>query len=397
MKKALTLLLICLMVFAVAACASAADRIVIRWAAQADQTPGTQAVIDGFNAAQDKYTVEWVQTSNVSDTMREQLITSLRAGSSEYDVILLDVVWAGEFAAAGYIDPIDRYMRDAGLSVAQFNSGSMASGRYAGRQYVLPMYPDLGSLYFRKDIVSDADAAKLISGGYSPAFLLALAEKYKGQGGTTDGLVYQSARYEGLICNVNEFTDNFYNLRAGLEAMKQATDSEGTPADILNYMEDPTYQSFVNGRSVFARNWPYQWGGVLESAEITTDQVEIAPLPYGGSVGGWLLAMNVNSENKEGAWEFMKYAATDGQKPHSITSGRLPGFNALMEDPDVVAGNELLSKEGFKNALANTMARPLAAEYAKLSDTLQEAIYAYLTGTADIDTTVAAVEAALAE
>ena len=360
MKRALTFLLVGLMVFAAAVgTTSAAERKVIRFAAQGDSTPGTRAVLDAFNAAQDKYTVEWVEMTNDSGAMRDQMITSLRAGSSDYDILSLDVVWAAEFAAAGYIEPIDLYLRDARLSVALFNSGSMASGRYAGKQYVLPFFPDLGFLYFRKDIVSEEDAAKLMTGIYSSAYLLALAEKYKGQGGTADGFVYQSNKYEGLICNVNEFTDNFYNIRAGLEAMKQAADSAATPADILNYTEGETHNSFINGQSVFARNWPYQWGMIMTEGSIKADQVEVAPLPYGGSVGGWLLAMNANSANKDGAWEVIKFIATDGQKELSLKGGYLPGFNAMMDDPDVVAGNALLSKEGFKNALGSTIARPV--------------------------------------
>ena len=397
MKRALILLLVGLMVFAPAAFAGAAERTVIRFAAQGDSTPGTRAVLDAFNAAQDKYTVEWVEMTNDSGAMRDQLITSLRAGSSDYDIFSLDVVWAGEFAAAGYIEPIDAYMRDAGLSVAQFNSGSMASGRYAGKQYVLPFFPDLGFLYFRKDIVSADDAAKLVGGDYTTADLIAMAEKYKGQGGTADGFVYQSGKYEGLICNANEFTGNFKNVRAGLEAMKKATDSPGTPADILNYTEGETHNSFINGQSVFARNWPYQWGVIISEGSIKTDQVDVAPLPYGGSVGGWLLAMNAKSANKAGAWELIKFIASDGQKEFSLKGGYLPGLNAVMNDPDVIAGNILLSKDGFKKALGTTIARPVSPEYSKLSDALQEAIYAYLSGSANLDATAATVEKVLAE
>jgi multiple sugar transport system substrate-binding protein len=189
--------------------AAPAERTVIRFAAQADSTPATQAVLDAFNASQELYTAEWIDMTNDSGAMREQLITSLKAGSADYDVVSLDVVWAGEFAAAGYIEPIDQYMKNDNLSISQFNAGSMASGSYSAKQYVLPFFPDLGILYYRSDIVSAEDAAKLESGSYTHAELLAMAEKYKGQGGTKDGFVYQSSLYEGLVCNANEFTNNW--------------------------------------------------------------------------------------------------------------------------------------------------------------------------------------------
>ena len=77
---------------------SADTRTVIKWATQADTTPATQILIDEFNKSQSKYTVEWVPMTNDSGQMHDQLMTSLSSKSSEYDVISMDVVWAGEFA-----------------------------------------------------------------------------------------------------------------------------------------------------------------------------------------------------------------------------------------------------------------------------------------------------------
>lgn len=416
-KKILAVLLSCLMVVALAACsgggtssststgasgsdststpAPSGDKTQIVFAAQGDSTPATQAVLDAFNDSQDQYEAVWEDMTNDSGAMNEQLKTSLKAGSSDYDVLSLDVVWAGEYAAAGYIDPIDDYMMDAGLSASQFNPGSMASGNYSAKQYTLPFFPDVGFLYFRSDIVSAEDAAKLASGDYTYDDLMTMMAAYKGQEGTTDGYAFQAAQYEGLVCNANEFTANWEDLQAGLEKMKEFTDSDNTPADILNYREDQTVNSFTNGETVFARNWPYMWGTIADGS-ITEDQVDVAPLPNGGTVGGWLLAMNKNSENKEGAWALMEFIATnDGQKIMSTEGGYLPGFNETLDDADVIAGNPLLSKEGFQNALNSTIPRPVSGDYTKVSDDIQQAVHSYLSGGADIDATVTAVQAAL--
>lgn len=427
MKKVISMLLILVMVFSLAGCGEkktstttepkstdaateeaseaptdeteapvAGERVVIKLAAQADSTPATKAVIEAFNASQEKYTAEWVDMTNDSGAMREQLITSLKAGSTDYDVVSLDVVWAGEFAAAGYIEPIDQYMKDAGLSLSQFNAGSMVSGTYNAKQYVLPFFPDLGVLYFRKDIVSAEDAAKLESGSYTYDDLYTMCETYKGKGDTKDSYVFQSALYEGLVCNANEFTANWTDLKGGLETMKKYVEAEFSPDDILNYQEGETANSFIKGDSVFSRNWPYQWGSIKSEGTIKTDQVSIAPLPNGGSVGGWLLAMNKNSVNKDGAWELLQFmSGAEGQKIMSTQGGYLPGFNASLEDADVLASNELLSLPGFQAALLKTIARPVSSEYAKVSDALQQNIHKYLSGSQDVDATVTAIEEAI--
>lgn len=395
MKKLLSILLVAAIMVMGLASAFASEPVVIKFAAQGDSTPATQAVIDGFNAAQSAYKVEWVDMPNDSGDMRNLLITALKAGSSDYDVLSLDVVWAGEFAAAGYIEPLDMLIDAAELKVEDYNAGSMASGTYAGKQYVMPFFPDLGLLYFRSDIVSAEDAAKLVSGDYTFADLQAMAEKYMGQGGTKDGFVFQSSLYEGLVCNANEFTANWTDIKGGLEAMKALIDSKATPDNIMTYTEGETHNSFIKGESVFARNWPYQWGMIKTEGTITVDQVGIAPLPGGSTVGGWLLAVNKNSQNAEGAFEFIKYInSAEGQV--ILSQGFLPGYNAMLTDEQVVKNNELLSMEGFQNALKTTIARPVSAEYSKVSDALQQAIHNYLNGGSGVDDAVKGVEAALA-
>ncbi|HYF84169.1 MAG TPA: extracellular solute-binding protein [Clostridia bacterium] len=397
MKRKIALLVAGLMIFmsfSGIGVSAADEKIVIKWAVQTDNTPATQVLIDEFNRTQSKYKVEWVQMTNDSTQMKTQLMTSLSAKSSEYDVIAMDVVWAGEFAAAGYLNPLDKDMYAASLKKTQFNSGSMAAGTYMGKQYTLPFFPDLGMLYFRSDIVSKEDAAKLVSGKYTHKDLAAMAKKYKGKGGTTDGIVYQARQYEGLTCNVAEFTGGFTDIRGGLETMKFFSTSGIAPKNILNYNEAETHNSFINGKSVFARNWPYMYSMLTES--VKPAQVGIAPLPKGSTVGGWVLGINKNSKNAAGAFEFMKYAAGwTGQMIMSRKGGYLPGYNVLLNDSRVLDVNPMLKIEGFKNAVKTTISRPVSAQYSKTSDAIQVNVHKYLSGGQDLNTTVKAVQNAL--
>ncbi len=288
-------------------------------------------------------------------------------------------------------------MSGAGLKGTDFNKGSMDAGSYQGKQYTLPFFPDLGILYFRSDIVSTDDAQKLVGGNYTYDDLYAMAEKYKGQKGTDTGFAFQAKQYEGLTCNANEFTANFKDLKAGLEIMKKFVSSKVVPADILNYNEGSTDANFDQGKSVFSRNWPYQYG-LIKAGDlpVKVGQVSIAPLPNGGSVGGWLLAINKNSKNADGAWEFIKYlSGKDGQKIMSTKGGYLPGLNALVADTEVTASNPLLAMPGFQKALSTTISRPVSAQYSKTSDTIQVNVHKYLFGGQNIDAAVTAVQDAL--
>ncbi|MDD3705197.1 MAG: extracellular solute-binding protein [Clostridiaceae bacterium] len=375
----------------------AAEKTVVKFAVQADSTDALNKIVAAFNEKSELYSVEAIIMTNDSGQMHDQLLNSLSSKSGEYDVISMDVVWAGEFASAGYLQPVDELIKTKGWLPTDFNAGSMASGKYKGKNYVLPYFPDLGFLYYRSDIVSSEDAAKLTAGGYTWSDLLEMAKKYKGKNETKYGHVYQSNQYEGLTCNLNEFTANWTDVKGGLEMMKKFTTSGVVPKDLLVYTEGETHNAFLNGESVFARNWPYM-NGMAASGEykVKVEQVSYAPLPSGGTVGGWILGVNANSQNKAGAEDFLSFiAGPEGQKINATVGSYLPGFNALLKDADVLKANKLLSNEGFTNALGATIARPVAANYSEVSDTIQIKAHEYLSGNGELDAAAEAISSQL--
>lgn len=376
-----------------------ASKTLINFAVQADSTPALEKIVEAFNAQSDLYEVKATIMTNDSGQMHDQLLNSLSSKSGEYDVISMDVVWAGEFAAAGYLEPVDQLLMDKGWKPTDFNAGSMDSGKYKGKNYVLPYFPDLGFIYFRSDIVSAEDAALLRTGSYTYDDLIAMGEKYKGQGETKYAFVYQSKQYEGLTCNLNEFTGNWTDIEGGLTYMKQMMDKGLTPEDILNYTEGETHNALLNGEAVFARNWPYV-NGMLQSGEhpVKIDQIGYAPLPRGGTVGGWILGINANSQNMDGAKEFLTFiAGPEGQKINAMEGSYLPGLNSLLEDQEVLSSNQLLTDEGFQKALSNTISRPVVPNYSEVSDTIQISAHEFLSGNTSLEDAVARIQEALAE
>nr|WP_300005618.1 extracellular solute-binding protein [Tissierella sp.] len=375
------------------------DKTLLNFAVQADSTPALDKIVEEFNKKSEKYEVKATIMTNDSGQMHDQLLNSLSSKSGEYDIISMDVVWAGEFASAGYLATIDKLMMDNNWKPTDFNAGSMDSGKYKGKNYVLPYFPDLGFIYFRKDIVSEEDAMKLKSGNYTFDDLIAMGEKYKGEMGTKYAYAYQAKQYEGLTVNINEFSANWTDIEGGLNYMKMMMDKGLTPPDILNYTEGETQNAFTNGETVFSRNWPYV-NGMIQTGdeEIKIDQVDYAPLPSGGSVGGWILGLNANSENMEGAEEFLTFiSGPEGQKINAIEGSYLPGYTKLLEDKEVLESNKLLSNEGFQKALSGTISRPVVANYSEVSDKIQIATHQFLSGNGSLEDAVKAIKEALGE
>ena len=259
------------------------------------------------------------------------------------------------------------------------------------------MFADLGFLYYREDVVSAEDGKKLESGAYTYQDLQDMSKKYSGQGGTKVGFVYQSKQYEGLTCNLNEFSNNWSDIKAGLETMNALKTSKAAPADILAYTEGESHNAFLNGEAVFLRNWPYV-NGMVASGEYTvkSEQVAYAALPNGGTVGGWILGLNSSSKNMDGAKAFIQFlAGPEGQKINATVGSYMPGFNALLSDAEVQKANALLPSPAFQLALSKTIARPVVANYAEVSDKIQIEAHKYLSGNGSLEDAVKAIEEAL--
>ena len=96
-------------------------------------------------------------------------------------VIKFDKHVASRVFSPDELENLDSYMMKAKRSPANYNKGSIQAGTYNAKTYALPLYPDFGVIYFRSDIVSEEDAAKLRSGDFTWDDLLAMAETYKGQ------------------------------------------------------------------------------------------------------------------------------------------------------------------------------------------------------------------------
>ncbi len=132
--------------------------------------------------------------------------------------------------------------------------------------------------------------------------------------------------------------------------------------------------------------------------DIKIDQIDYAPLPGGGTVGGWILGINANSKNSEGAEEFLSFiSGPEGQKINAMEGSYLPGFNALLEDKAVLDSNKLLTNDGFQKALAGTISRPVVPNYSEVSDKIQINTHEFLSGNGSLEDAVKGIEEALGE
>lgn len=366
-----------------------------------DTTKGAKEIVAAFNKKYaGKIQVQLVELPNDSDKQHDQYVTVFNGGGSDYDVFDADTIWPAEFAEAGYSLPLDKYIAKDKINLNDYMSGPVQAVTFKGKTWALPRYIDAGFLFYRKDLTTTAPATW--------EELNTQAEQLKGK--AQFSYIAQGKQYEGLICNAVEFiaayggqivdgngdiTIKSDGTKQGLEMMKKIFTSDYVPNNITTFTETETDDSFINGKSVFARNWPYQWTeGADASKSKIVGNVAIAPLPKGSArsascLGGWCAMINKNTKHPEEAWTFLKFlAGPEGQKISASAGGLAPTITKLYEDPEVQKASPLFADPNFVKGLQATIPRPVSPIYKKLSNIMQLEISNYLGGKQDVDTTI---------
>jgi multiple sugar transport system substrate-binding protein len=92
---------------------------------------------------------------NASAAAREMFLTALEGGADDFDVFAIDVVWAPEFARAGWLADLSGAFPPQRLR-QDFLEHAVEAVTLEGRVYAVPWYLDVGLLYYRTDLVPRA-------------------------------------------------------------------------------------------------------------------------------------------------------------------------------------------------------------------------------------------------
>src|SRR5262245_38015350 len=87
--------------------------------------------------------VEFHKTPDAADQKHQLYVQWLNARARRPDILQLDVIWTPEFAAAGWILPLDRFRPDVG----DFFPATVRANRWQGELFALPWFVDAGMLY----------------------------------------------------------------------------------------------------------------------------------------------------------------------------------------------------------------------------------------------------------
>jgi multiple sugar transport system substrate-binding protein len=334
------------------------------------------------------------ETPDAADQRHQLYVQWLNARASEPDILQLDVIWTPEFAAAGWILPLDRFEPDT----SAFFPATVEADTWRGSLYGLPWFVDVGMLYWRTDLLPHAPAT------FDELFRQ--ARQGMREAGLPYGFVWQGARYEGLVTVFLEFlggyggrimdasgritVDSPAGIRA-LTAMRASIASlHVTPEEVLTWHEEETRFAFQNGQAVFMRNWPYAYPLMEDSTKSkVAGRFAVAPMPAepGGhstaALGGSQLAINARSRHPEAAWAVIDYLTQPAQMlERAEVAGQYPTRVSLYDDPRLAKALAIPPAQA-RAVIAAARPRPVTPVYTQLSETLQIQLHRALTGQAE--------------
>src|SRR5262245_5762563 len=329
-------------------------------------------------------------TPDAADQRHQLYVQWLNARSVDPDVLQLDVVWTPEFAAARWIAGLDQFPP----ATDSFLASALTANRWNGALYSLPWFIDVGMLYRRTDVGPRAprDLNDLIQ----------LAQEGQRQHSIPFGLVWQGARYEGLVTVFLEYLGAFGgeildaegHVRVDSTAAEQALTfmrdaiyvARVVPPAVLTWQEEQTRFAFQSGQAVFMRNWPYAYPLLNDRTHSSVAghfAVSSMPAADGGrptaALGGSVLAINRFSDQPEAAYELIDYLLQPDQMlERARLAGEYPTRPALYRTQALAAALNV-PLDDVLAILTRATPRPITPIYSRLSEVLQISLHRVLT------------------
>ena len=361
-----------------------------------------QGLVNDYNSQTGNHAI-LVRQPTYTDQRRQSLIISLEAEQQNPDLFLMDVVWIDQFAKSNWLEPLNNYMKHDNYSADIFFSSVINSvDKLNGNIYALPVFMDIGLMYYRKDLLEKYGFNKppeTWTEFVNEAIVIQREERKYNK--SFNGFVWQGAQYEGLICDFLEFLTSHggsimkngkidLNTPENLEAFTFMRDLiykyQISPSNTFTDMkEEEVRRSFQRGNALFERNWTYAWENHQSDNSEVKGIIGIALLPHKkgfsstSTLGGWHIGMSKYSDVKEEAWDFIKFVTSyNVQKKLLLDVGWNPGRKDVYRDSLLL--KQIPRLKILYDVFKLSVMRPVIPYYTQVSEVMQRYVNNCLAG-----------------
>ncbi|MEF9880023.1 MAG: extracellular solute-binding protein [Clostridia bacterium] len=302
----------------------------------------------------DKATIDDVDFGN----MKQKQILSFQSAQNDstYDAVWVDCKWMNEYIDNGYLQPIDDYVKEAGLDLSIYAQG-MLNGCYGkdGKLYGLPTYAQTLIITYDKEALARSGMALPTTADE----LIALAKWFKENEGTgialpaKQGTASTQVFAQLAFSSGGDFFDAEGNLALTSEPMLYAAQKYDELCQygvdgILAWHHDEVCEAV---RTKVAPIGITISGLLNQNADpelsLITETAGYAPLCGSkGAVGNnafWVWGVAANSPEPKEAVDFIMWLTSpDIEKAQAMKNQQISAITALSEDAEVLGKTPFL-------------------------------------------------------
>jgi multiple sugar transport system substrate-binding protein len=381
-----------------------------RWAGD-PWTAGQQTAATDWNKATGgKLTISAVPYENLHD---KQALT-LSSGNSTYDIMYVHPSWFGEFAKAGYLAPITKYLADpkrnpAGFSAASYLPSVLSQGAYKGTQYCLPDFVSTIVVGYRTDLFKAAG----LSAPKTTSDILKDAAILNGKNGAA-GIV-MPGKATGAVSDVfsslltaqgnwwydSTGTKDTLSTSAATKALTFYTQaSKYAPTGLLNMAVDDAATVAAQGQAAMVVDTTPSLSALEDPTKSkTVGKWAYVPLSVtAGKPGGELIYWNwciaASSKNKDAAYSFLQYYTDTAQQAKvALAASTLGATKSFYTDKAVTSKLPFL--DAVNSALTNANPQPSLASWPAIQTAIEVAVQNSIQGKESVAQSVADMHTAL--
>ncbi|MDO4306578.1 MAG: sugar ABC transporter substrate-binding protein [Eubacteriales bacterium] len=255
----------------------------------------------------------------VDNGMSDKYTLALSNGTAP-DVVACALDWTTTFGNAGYLASLNEFVEKDGVDLGQYVQGAINASTIDGELYALPFRSETYALYYNVDLLAEAGYTEPPKTWDEVKEIAAACTKDDVAGYGLCGANYGNFSFQyitmlrssgGSILNEDN-TESALGSDAALQTAQLYKDLAAyAPASMLENDNIANRTLFANGKVAMYMS------GIYDAPEIVKANPDLnfacAMVPTANDaerssiLGGWSVAVSECSENKEAAWEFVKW------------------------------------------------------------------------------------------
>jgi len=336
---------------------------------------------------------------------RDQCVTKLSAGSSEFDIVDVSSWWLPGFVKAGWLEPLNTFIEDPNivdpelLDIDDFPKSILDGLTIEGKLYGLPWYVGFEVYAYRQDLFEKEN----LSPPKKMEDFVTIAETLTSDGmyGFSTPMSQSTYGLRPWIGFFQGYGGRFFdekmrpqiNSRAAIKAFELMLElKKYAPPGCLSYNDwGSTVTDICQGRAatVIVNEYYTSWFDNPEKSKFVGKIETRGDTPFKTQTDVLGAGISKFSKHKLAAYKYIEwYTSAEYQKIYVMKSGlNIVCRSSLLEDPEIV--KHFRSFPACKYALEkNSVAMPLIHEWSEISDILARYVSKVYVGELDPEVAV---------